>query len=220
MHGCLTAGVTASDGSARAWGVVVPLKLLVRAKTRLSAYGDAGRADLALAFAGDVVDAALACPSVRRVLVVTDDRRAAQDLARAGAQVVPDPGTGLDAALERGEALLRAEDPHLGVAALLGDLPSLRPAVLAQALAQVRTRAFVADTSGLGTTLLAAAGVPLAPAYGPGSSARHRASGAAELPAPATLRRDVDTPEDLGEALELGVGPRTSRAVRTLAACS
>ena len=195
---------------------MLPLKLLQHAKTRLSAYGDAGRAELALAFACDVVAAVRACPTVAHVVVVTDDPRAAQVLARPGVEVVPDrPGAGLDAALEHGEALLRGRG--LGVAALAADLPTLRPADLAAALVAVRVRAFVPDAAGLGTTLLAAAaGVPLAPAFGPGSRDRHAASGAVELAAPDALRRDVDTPADLAEALRLGVGPCTARVAGRL----
>lgn len=212
MPGCLTAPVTATqDPARRGWGVVLPLKLLAQAKTRLGAYGEVGRAELALAFASDVVEAVLACPVVHRVLVVTDDPHAAEVLARPGAQVVPDrPAGGLNGALEHGEVLLRRWNPALGIAALAADLPALRPDDLAAALAAVRVRGFVPDTAGLGTTMLAAAGAPLAPAFGPGSGARHRASGADELRAPDALRRDVDTPADLQEALRLGVGPCTA----------
>lgn len=203
---------------AAVWGLVVPVKLLALAKTRLAAYGDHGRAELALAFAGDVVSAALACSAVARIVVVTDDVRAAERLTAPGVVVVPDvPGGGLNPALEHGAALLRADDPRSGVAALLSDLPALRPADLAAALDQVLTRAFVADASGLGTTLLAAApGWDLAAAYGPHSCERHRSSKATELVGSPGLRRDVDTPQDLAEALRLGVGPRTAAVVAQL----
>src|SRR3954451_14868062 len=59
------------------WGIVVPVKRLTIAKTRLQSYGDAARQDLALAFALDVVTAGLQCDAVTAVLVVTDDDRAA-----------------------------------------------------------------------------------------------------------------------------------------------
>ena len=59
-----------------AWGLVVPVKRLDVAKSRLAAHGEDGRRRLALAFAQDVVRAAVACPVVRRVLVVTDDDEA------------------------------------------------------------------------------------------------------------------------------------------------
>src|SRR4051812_25485012 len=89
------------------WGLVVPVKRLTVAKTRLQSYGDAVRQDLALAFAVDVVTAALACEVVDDVLVVTDDARAAAALRTAGARVVADaPDAGLNPALAHGADLL------------------------------------------------------------------------------------------------------------------
>lgn len=203
------------------WGVVVPVKRLAVAKSRLSAYGDGGRRELALAFAADVVTAALGCVLVRQVLVVTDDADAARALAALGAQVVPDdPDAGLNPALAHGADLLRAGQPQLGVVTVSADLPALRPEDLRIALTSVppRGRAFVADSSGTGTTLLAAsAPAPLDPSYGPRSRHRHITSGAVELPGTAALRRDVDTPEDLRDALALGVGPRTAAVAAALA---
>ena len=204
---------------AQQWGLVVPVKLLAQAKTRLSAYGDAARAELALAFAADVLEAALDCAEVHRVLVVTDDARAARALARPGCEVARDlPGAGLNRALEHGAELLRAGSDALPVAALAADLPELRSADLGAALRAVRARAFVADAAGTGTTLLAArAGHPLRPEYGPDSRRRHLASGAVELAAGPALRQDVDTPQDLVAALALGVGRHTAAAVEGLA---
>lgn len=205
-----------SDAPAPCWGAVVPVKHLDVAKSRLGAYGDAARRALALAFAADVVAAALECPAVARVLVVTDDASAATALSELGAEVVPDdPDSGLNPALDHGADLLRARDPRLGVVTLSADLPALRPGDLAQVLAAVPAggRAFVADSAGTGTTLLAAsAPAALAPGFGDGSRRRHLDSGAVELPGTAALRRDVDTPEDLAAALVLGVGRRTAAA--------
>lgn len=204
------------------WGLVVPVRPLAVAKTRLAAYGEPARADLALAFADDVVSAALGCPLVARVLVVTDDPRVGAALARPGVAVEPDrPAAGLNAALRHGDALLRTGDPDLGVAALPADLPALRSQDLAAALTAVsRTgtgRGFVADAEGLGTTLLAALpGRVLHPLYGPGSRRAHRRSGAAEIAARSSLRRDVDRPRDLRRALLLGVGPATAQVVARL----
>ena len=194
------------------WGVVVPVKRLAVAKSRLSAFGSDGRESLALAFAEDVVRAALACAVVRRVLVVTDDPLAAAVLGDLGADVQADlPDAGLNPALEHGAEVLRAEAGALGVATVSADLPALRPEDLQAALDRTRGRAFVADSAGSGTTLLAAAaGEPLRPAYGPASAALHRASGALELAGAAGLRRDVDLPGDLAEAVALGVGPSTA----------
>jgi 2-phospho-L-lactate guanylyltransferase len=203
------------------WGVVVPVKALAGAKSRLRPFGDDSRRALALAMAGDVLESVAACPLVRVVLVVSTDPDVAA-LARAlGAQVDDAAPDGLNPALEHGAARLRAADPRLGVAALAGDLPGLRPDQLAAALAQVGpgARAFVADAPGTGTSLLAAGpGAALLPAYGPGSRQRHLDSGAAELAAAAGLRLDVDTPADLRRALDLGVGARTAAAAADAAA--
>jgi 2-phospho-L-lactate guanylyltransferase len=209
--------VADSRGSASAWGVVVPVKRLALAKSRLAAYGDERRQALALAFAADVVTAAR---SVATVLVVTDDDLAASVLGELGARVVSDdPDAGLNPALLHGAELLRLDDPERGVAALSADLPALRAADLAAALAAVPHggRAFVADMAGTGTTLLAAAGAAvLLPVYGPGSRDAHLASGAQELPGAPGLRHDVDTPADLEAAAELGLGPATTKAVQGL----
>lgn len=203
-----------------AWGVVVPVKRLAQAKTRLAAYGDASREALALAFAADVVAAAVASAPVVRVLVVTDDRRAARTLAALGARVVADrPDAGLNPALAHGADLLRDELGRCGVAAVSSDLPSLRADDLARALARVPHdgRAFVADADGRGTTLLAAGpDAELAAAYGGASRLRHLASGARELDADEALRRDVDTPADLDRARLLGVGAHTARVLARL----
>ena len=206
----------------RTWGVVVPVKRLDVAKSRLAAYGDRARRELALAFAADVVRAALDCPVVQQVLVVTDDVDAAQLVSALGARVAADdPDAGLNPALAHGAELLRAGQSSLGLATVSSDLPALRSDDLAQVLAAVPAggRAFVTDSSGTGTTLLAAsAPADLLPSYGEASRSRHLTSGAVELPAPMGLRRDVDTPGDLREAVALGVGPRTAAVVAGLSA--
>jgi 2-phospho-L-lactate/phosphoenolpyruvate guanylyltransferase len=199
------------------WTVLVPVKELAIAKTRLSRFAGAARADLALAFAVDAVTATLATDQVSAVLVVTDDPRVAADVGAAGAVVVADvPAAGLNPALEHGAAVARQRFGPGPVAALSSDLPALRPVDLAAALeaATDLPRCFVADVEGTGTTFLAALdGAGLAPSFGHRSRARHVASGAEELVAPlASLRRDVDTEVDLHDAVRLGVGPRT-RAV-------
>lgn len=197
--------------------MVVPVKRLEHAKTRLAAYGETQRQELALAFAADVV---LAAREVARVLVVTDDARAAALLAELGAEVTADdPDAGLNPALAHGAEHLRQQQPGLGVATLSADLPALRPQDLRDVLSQVApgARGFVADVAGTGTTLLAAGpGAQLQPAFGPGSRAAHLASGAVELSAATGLRQDVDTPDDLATTAALGVGPYTAAVLERL----
>ncbi|MFF7951554.1 2-phospho-L-lactate guanylyltransferase [Streptomyces griseorubiginosus] len=205
------------------WTLVIPLKPLARAKSRLSdTAGDGVRPGLALAFAQDTVAAALTCPAVRDVAVVTDDALAGRELAALGARIVPDePRGGLNAALRHGASAVRSARPESALAALNADLPALRPLELARVLdaAAEFPRAFLPDAAALGTTLLAAvAGEELRPAFGPDSRHRHHTSGAAELALDDvdSVRQDVDTGEDLRAALALGVGPRTAAAAARL----
>jgi 2-phospho-L-lactate guanylyltransferase len=200
------------------WSVVVPVKRLRAAKTRLqdARRAPADHAALALALALDTVRAATDCPDVARVVVVTDDADASRAVRSFDAVVVRDePDAGLNPALVHGANAARQLAPDDGVAVLSADLPALRPAELAAALAAAAAtaRAFVPDAAGTGTTLLAAGpGAPLDPRYGPGSRAGHRASGAVELTGDwPSLRRDVDTAADLAAAAALGVGPATRR---------
>ncbi|KUN81982.1 2-phospho-L-lactate guanylyltransferase [Streptomyces bungoensis] len=199
------------------WTLVIPLKPLARAKSRLAdTAADGVRPGLALAFAQDTVAAALACPAVSDVAVVTDDALAGRELAELGARIVPDaPASGLNAALAHGAGAVRQRRPRAPVAALNADLPALRPAELAVVLGAAAQfpRAFLADAAGSGTTLLAAGpGAELRPEFGVDSRARHRASGAAELELGEvnSVRQDVDTGDDLRAALALGVGPHTA----------
>ena len=201
------------------WSLVVPAKLLNRAKTRLAPLtgrlgedAPARHRELVLAMLADTVAAALASPAVSGVLVVTDDPGVGDVVRSLGARTVPDtPDRGLNAALAHGAAAARAAGAG-PVAAMNSDLPALRPAELTAALAAVAGRGFVADAEGTGTTLLCAAAGDLDPHFGPGSAAAHARSGAVPLTGDwPGLRRDVDTPADLDTAAGLGVGPRTAR---------
>jgi 2-phospho-L-lactate/phosphoenolpyruvate guanylyltransferase len=246
-----------TDSARFSWTVLLPVKVLARAKSRLAAFAGDRRGELALALASDTVAAVLACPEVARVVVVTSDPEAGPLLAALGAIVVPDEpadrpaslestgleNTGLEstgaprgasvagvlgdlgvqdllnAALRHGAAVAARRWPGTGLAALTADLPAVRPAELAAALraagAAPGLAAFVPDAAGVGTTLYAVPpGGEFRPLFGGASRARHAAAGAIELDLGAFtgLRRDVDTPDDLREALSLGTGPFT-RAV-------
>src|SRR3954449_12253553 len=133
------------------WSVVVPAKRLALAKTRLRPLTDGaqvGHADVVLALLADTVAAALDCPRVARVLVVTDDPAAAETVRALGATTVADePGQGLNPAPGPGETgrplgpPTVADEPDQGlnpalehgaraaggdaVAALSSDLPAL-----------------------------------------------------------------------------------------------
>jgi 2-phospho-L-lactate guanylyltransferase len=226
------------------WTVLLPVKVLAQAKSRLAELAGERRHELALALASDTVSAVVACPEVARVIVVTSDPVAGPRLLSLGARVIPearqfarnrDAGDGaqpspdgsqrpLNAALLRGAAVAVRRWPGTGLAALTADLPALRPAELARALRAVSAAggaAFVPDAAGLGTTMYAVApGREFRPMYGGASRARHAAGGAAELALDgiAGLRQDVDTPDDLRAAVALGVGPRTAEVAAELLA--
>lgn len=188
-----------------AWTVLIPVKRLDGAKTRLV---DAGvpTSELALAFATDTVSAVLAAAGVDHVVVVTDDPQVSAAVRRLGADVSADPGLGLNAAV----VASRVDGP---TAALPSDLPALTPGELAAALAAAagHPRAFVADAEGIGTTLLTAREHPLDPHYGPDSAAAHEKSGVVRLRGDwPGLARDVDTPAGLATARLIGLGRATS----------
>lgn len=185
--------------------LLVPVKASADAKSRLGLDLDQ-RLALRHAFAQDAVTAAAGCGLVH-VYVVGDG-------AGLDVPVLADEGGGdLNEALRRAAA--RAARPGLGIAVMLADLPCLRPEDLAAALTaalDLGRRCFVADAERTGTTLLAAPpGVGLDPRFGKGSAHRHRDSGAVELELPVpTLRRDVDTRDDLVAAVALGLGAHTA----------
>jgi 2-phospho-L-lactate guanylyltransferase len=199
------------------WAVVIPVKALARAKSRLrGAPVPVPHDRLVLAMALDTLAAVLESPAAAEALVVTDDPVAGAAVVALGARVVPDePDAGLNAALGHGAAL--AARPGRWVAALAADLPALRPHELTAALRAAREvpgRGFVPDATGTGTTMLTAPpGVALGPRFGPGSAAAHAASGALRLAgAWPSLARDVDTFADLRAAARLGLGRHTSAA--------
>ena len=215
-----------TDNAGITWAVLVPVKVLARAKSRLAGLSGPRRGELALALACDTVTAVLGCDAAARVIVITDDQVAGAALAALGAQVVPDePRDGLNAALRHGAAHVSARWPDSGTAALSADLPALRPAEIARALraAAAWPTAFVADAAGDGTTLYTAApGAAFRPAFGLASRARHAANGAAELGLDRIpgLRRDVDTPSDLRGAVALGLGSYSAPLAAELLRCA
>lgn len=220
------------------WTVLLPVKVLARAKSRLAVLAGPRRWELALAMASDTVAAVVACPEAARVVVVTSDPVAGERLAGLGAIIVPDvlagpaggfaePGDGsqgaLNGALLQGAAVASRRWPGAGLVALTADLPSLRPAELGIALRAAAEAgretlaaggaSFVPDAAGLGTTLYATVpGGEFRPAFGGASRSRHASAGAVELALDGVpgLRGDVDTADDLRAAVALGAGFRTT----------
>jgi 2-phospho-L-lactate/phosphoenolpyruvate guanylyltransferase len=193
---------------------LVPVKPPALGKSRLVGLTDAERRELAAAFALDTVAACLAAASIAEVLVATDDAAFALELARLGAQTIPD-GVAMDlnGTLRQSAAEARRRWPALVPVAMTADLPCVRASDLDDVLGAISPgeSAYVPDTQGVGTTLYTAAYDDFGPRFGPGSASAHDAIGArlvgATLP---RLRRDVDDLTDLAAALSLGVGPRTA----------
>ncbi|MCW2736603.1 2-phospho-L-lactate guanylyltransferase [Nocardioides sp.] len=195
---------------------VVPVKPLALAKSRLALPPDQRQA-LALAFALDTVVALAATSYVVGVLVVTSDRTVADRVARLGARVTDDRGTGIGPAVREGIRVAGSWHRDSGVAVAPADLPCLSPSDVTDVLVGAGTGgrgAFVPDLAGTGTTFVVQeCGLPAVTRYGPDSAARHRALGLRALDgAPAGARHDVDTLADLRAALARGAGPHTRAA--------
>ena len=212
----------AGDDAPRDIGLIIAVKRLTAAKTRLApVFSARTRERVVLAMLIDTIVAASTVGSLSSVTVVTPDDVAAAAARELGADVLGDPTPEghpdpLNNAITAAEAAVAAATSNIVV--LQGDLPALQPHELSQAVAAARCypRSFVADRHGTGTAALFAFGTPLDPRFGPDSADRHRHSGAIELTgAWPGLRCDIDTPEDLLAARRLGVGVATNQAVGT-----
>ncbi|CAB4864513.1 unannotated protein [freshwater metagenome] len=206
-----------------AWCLLVPVKRLDRAKTRLHLPGltQEMRSELALAFASDVVLAAVQCSVVKEIVVITDDSTAAEQLESLGAHTVSDsPDAGINPALEHGFQWAQQHWPELRVAALSADVACVRASDLTLALNQAASTSdaqFVCDSAGTGTTMYVG-GSEFSPSFGHRSRARHVRAGAIELTSPelGRLRRDIDTEADLWDARRLGLGPNSTGVLAQL----
>ena len=205
--------------------VIIPVKPIARAKSRLRPeLGDVA-SSLALAMALDCATAALHCRSVDRVVVITDDPLVRHEMLARGAQVLPDhPADGIDAALAY--AAERVSPRGLTVA-LQADLPCVRDADVERLICRSEAEltrnpsgVFVADAAGVGTTAVAIGSqASWRTHFGERSRARHRGAGLIELTDSSLnrMRVDVDTVADVTHARILGVGPATQALLGTVA---
>ena len=199
--------------------VLVPVKRLTDAKQRLRPVLNSGaRAGLMSEMAAQVLRAVLEARAAASVFVVTPDPSVAALAGRLGAEALPDPGLGLNAALEQAVALRLAAGAE-AIAIVQGDLPWLDAAAVDAVLALAAApgeAALAPDQHRRGTSMLAWRGPPHLTrfAFGEDSFARHGALVAAAGLTLASLTpdkafHDVDDAGDLEglEAIEAFVGP-------------
>lgn len=203
------------------WAVILPVKSLRLAKSRIDPAAGGIGGTLALAFFQDTLAAVLATPRVAHILVATHDDVIGSLARESGCLVVDDSAhPGINAAA----AWAADQRPAAGpVAVLVSDLPCLTPAAMTAVLDAGRAAltSFVADAEGTGTTMwLTTGGAGVDSRFGADSAAAHRLAGATDLAAGAlepaafeSARRDVDTEADLADAIRIGVGPRTQDAL-------
>jgi 2-phospho-L-lactate guanylyltransferase len=205
------------------WAVVVA-RTGPTAKSRLAPILTPGeRAALALAMLDDLLAACAGAGLAGTVAVVDSEAGRAVASAR-GALAGPDPGGDMNAAVRIG--LARARSGGAAAAIVLpGDLPCARAedlAALAASAVAGRAVGIATDHAGTGTNaLVLRPSDAIAPSFGPGSAARHRAAAVAAGAAVLTLRRerlarDVDTADDLAALAGLPVGPATAAALARL----
>ena len=207
------------------WTVVLPVKVLSAAKSRLAAVSPTA-SELAFAFCQDTLDAALASPLVAEVVVATSDERVGSLASARGCRVVSDADhPGINPAA-RQAATMRSGTG--GLAIVVSDLPALTPTALTSVLATATgyPMSFLADADGTGTTMwFSSAGKDVEPHFGLASRAAHNEAGAVDLVAvhPAmsgswsAARRDVDTDAALADAIAMGVGTCTTAALAPVA---
>ena len=199
------------------WTAIIPIRSFSEGKTRLRVPStDTG--SLIQAFAHDVIDACRGCPRIARIVVVSPDPSVIRATTALGVEAVMEPSpSGIN------EAVASVRSQVSGpVIAILGDTPCLTRDALDTVLheADQHEVSFVADASGVGTTMWCTRGTTSARShFGHHSRARHRADGAVELGAGfnssswTRARRDVDTDVDLWDAHRIGLGHATARLV-------
>lgn len=180
-------------------GILIPVKRLEEAKRRLHPLGPVARRRLALAMLADVLAATR--DWALRFMVTSDSE--ATELGRAGGlELVPDPGLGVNPAIDAGTR----EAIQAGVRALLV-LPSDVPLVSATdicALFSLDAQLVIVRSDDGGTSALLRRPPAVIPAsFGPSSFTLHAQAGRrarlrTELPRMASLALDVDDLADVG----------------------
>jgi 2-phospho-L-lactate/phosphoenolpyruvate guanylyltransferase len=205
---------------------VVPVKRFAAAKSRLApGIEETRKPDLVAAMVADVLEAIGSARLIERTIVVSQEPRAAELAAAAGADLLSDfDDASHSAAALAGIAAAEAAGARC-VALLPGDCPLLDPRELDKMLTGVPDPyvAVIPDRHGAGTNaLVLAPPSAIEPSFGEGSRERHVAAaraagipfGVEELP---SLGLDLDTPADivaLTMRVEAGGGAkRTAKAL-------
>ncbi|MGH7119375.1 MAG: 2-phospho-L-lactate guanylyltransferase [Acetobacteraceae bacterium] len=201
---------------------LVPVRGFQVGKQRLAlVLSAAERRDLVRAMLEDVLAALARVHRVALIAVVSADGAVARVAEGAHAIVLPDaPGGGLNPSLQAALAWVAATCPDHIAMVVAADLPALTPARLeAGVLASTADVVIARSLDGGTNLLLQQPPVRLAPAFGAGSSARHRDSATraglstAVLDDP-LLARDLDVPADLAAILPLLGSGRTLEVLR------
>lgn len=200
---------------------MVPVKRFDRAKQRLKGVLDsAGRAALAAAMLGDVLEQVSGTAGLTGVLVVTSDAKAAAIAKSFGAALLTDPAdSGVNDAVTLGVHKLVSFGASAAIIAP-GDIPFVTSVEIGVVLAALeRTAVVLAPATRDGGTNILGLSPPdaITPAFGPDSLARHCALARDLRPAVILLEgagRDIDAPSDL--ALD-PVDPKSGSGRRTIA---
>jgi 2-phospho-L-lactate guanylyltransferase len=191
--------------------VVVPIKPLAEAKSRLAPLLDAGaRRELVLDLLRHTLEVLAAVEGLAGVLVVSSDPVVIDTARLYGVDVLRESASpGLNASLTRAVRYLRARDVE-ALLVLPGDLPRLCPGnvtALVDACPAAPGLVVAPDNAERGTNALLLNPLDLIPfSFGPNSFARHRAlartSGATVcVVRDPGLAFDLDRPEDLARGI-------------------
>jgi len=182
---------------------LIPVKALDGAKSRLADVLDGvARRALVIAMYRDALAAAVACPALDGVAMVSGDEDALALAETAGAEPMREPG-GLNEALTSASKTLagRGVDRLL---VLFADLPLVNADAIERVARSNADVALVSPDDGGTNALVLAPGV-INFQFGPDSAAKHVAAaeraglGVVQLDEP-SLALDIDTPEDLEQA--------------------
>jgi 2-phospho-L-lactate guanylyltransferase len=199
---------------------LIPVKELPLAKARLApALHATARRELALAFFHDVLDAAMACPDIDGVTVVSRDPHVVTVTGAQGASWLSEAG-------DLNETLMSAaSDVRLRgverIVVLSSDLPLATADAISRFVQHGGDVVLVPSRDGGTNAMLCPTGA-FALAYGPGSAQKHidaaQAAGLrVELVDEPALALDIDAPEDIGRLLSAIAGGAKAGA-HTLAA--